>query len=210
MRFKIQSLKKLLSTLMVVFTLAACSETPDPIEGTHYKRLPESLNSSQFTPITEVFSLTCAHCRAMEEILPTLQAALEHDINKMHITFNQSAYVAAMFYYAAVDQVGGIPDHLFMQDLFAMMQMPAHTTQEQQEAAMIHAFESRGLISPIKYNQQQLAELSQKVDAIMQLSEQTQIQSVPAFIVRGKYQVISSAHDKKEQIANTINYLLEK
>jgi len=210
MRFKIQSMKKLLSALLVIFTLAACSKDPQPIEGTHYKLLPETVNSTQFAPITEVFSLTCGHCRAMEDILPTLQETLEHDINKMHITFNQSAYVAAMFYYAAVDQIGGIPDHQFMLDLFAMMQMPTDATQQQQEAAMIHTFESRGLISPIKYSDQQLAQLTQKVDAIMLLSEQTGIQSVPTFVVNGKYQVLTAGHDEKEQIANTINYLLEK
>jgi len=204
------SVKNILTSFMLLFVLSACSKDPKPTEGTHYKRLPATLNSDQFAPITEVFSLTCGHCRAMEDIIPTLQEAVGQDINKMHITFNQSAYVAAMFYYAAVEQVGGTPDHQFMLDLFAMMQMPADTTQQQQEAMMMSVFESRGLISPINYNEQQLANLSAKVDAIMQLSEQTEIQSVPTFIVQGKYQVISAGHEKKEQIANTINYLLEK
>lgn len=204
------SIKKILTSFMMTFLLVACSEAPVPVEGKQYKLLPETLNSTQFAPITEVFSLTCGHCRSMEDILPTLEKAVGQNINKMHITFNQSAYVSAMFYYAAEDQIGGIPDHQFMQDLFAMMQMPEGSTQEQQKAQMISVFESRGLISPVNYNDQQMTVLSQKVDAIMQLSEQTGIQSVPTFIVKGKYQVLGSGHDKSEQLSDTINYLLAK
>ena len=204
------SLKKVFTSFIFILFVSACSKAPEPIEGKQYKLLPETLNSSQFAPVTEVFSLTCVHCRKMEDIIPTLEGTVGQKIEKMHVTFNQSAYVAAMFYYAAEMQTGGIPDHQFMIDLFETMQMPAGSTAEQQKVEMIAVFESRGLISPINYSNQQMAELSQKVDAIMLLSEPAEIQSVPTFIVKGKYQVIGSGHDKTEQIADTIKYLLAK
>lgn len=210
MTFKLQSLKTILSCFIAILFLTACNKAVEPIEGTDYKLLPETLNSTQFSPVTEIFSLTCSHCRKMEELIPTLQQAVGQDIQKMHITFNQSAYVAAMFYYAAKRQLDGTPDHQFMLDLFAMMQMPKGSSEEQQKAAMISTFESRGLISPIDYTEQQMAELSKEVDANMLLSEQTKIQSVPTFIVKGKYQVIGSRYEKIEQLADTINYLLAK
>lgn len=210
MTFKLLTTHKFIGTCIALLLLSACSKAPEPIVGEHYKLLPETLNSTQFAPVTEVFSLTCGHCRKMEDVLPTLEEAIGQDIAKMHITFNQSAYVAAMFYYAAEEQVGGIPDHQFMQDLFATMQMPQGTTQEQQKMQMISVFTSRGLHSPINYSDQQMAELSAKVDEIMHLSEQAKIQSVPTFIVKGKYQVLTSGHKETQEIADTINYLLKK
>lgn len=203
-------LKNLFISLILISLLSACGKAPQPIEGEQYKQLSQTFTSEQFAPVTEVFSLTCGHCRKMEDLIPNLQKAVGQDIAKMHITFNESAYIGAMLYYAAEIQSGGIPDHQFMIDLFATLQMPKGTTSEQQKAAMVAVFESRDLISPINYDQQQLQILSDKVDRIARLSEQTKIQSVPTFVVNGKYQVLSGGHNKPEDIANTINYLLAK
>ena len=204
------SFKKLLTCLIFISFLSACNDVAEPAKGVHYRLLPETLNSEDFAPVTEVFSLACGHCRTMEESIPWLQRKLEQDIPKMHIVFNQSAYVAAMFYYAAEMQTGGIPDYRFMVDLFETIQMPKDSTKEQQEAAMLAVFESRDLISPINYNDQQLDALSTRVDEVARLSDKTQIQSVPTFIIKGKYQVVGSAHETKEELAETIEYLLEK
>jgi thiol-disulfide isomerase/thioredoxin len=203
-------LRNLFISLILITLLSACGKALEPIEGEQYKQLPQTFTNEQFAPVTEVFSLTCGHCRKMEDLIPDLQKAVGRDIAKMHITFNESAYIGAMLYYAAEMQSGGIPDHQFMIDLFATLQMPKGTTSEQQKAAMVAVFESRDLISPINYDQQQLKILSDKVDRIARLSEQTKIQSVPTFVVNGKYQVLSGGHNKPEDIANTINYLLAK
>lgn len=204
------SFKAIFTSLMLVTLLSGCTETSVPVEGVQYKRLPGIISSNKFSPVTEVFSLTCGHCREMEDTIPGLQRSLRQNITKMHIAFNQSAYMAAMFYYAAEMQTEGIPDYKFMLDLFETMQMPKNTSEEQQRAAMINVFESRGLTSPINYNDEQFDTLSKRVDEIARLSDQTQIQSVPTFIVRGKYQVLSSAHRDREELANTIKYLLAK
>jgi len=204
------SLKTIFTSLMLVTFLSSCTESSVPIEGVQYKRLPGIISSTKFSPITEVFSLTCGHCREMEDTIPGLQRTLRQNVTKMHIVFNQSAYIAAMFYYAAEMQSEGIPDYKFMQDLFATMQMPKNTSEELQRAAMIEVFESRGLVSPINYNDEQFDALSKRVEEVERLSDQTQIQSVPTFIVSGKYQVLSSAHSSREELANTIKYLLAK
>ncbi len=202
--------KTILLSITVVFFISACSETSIPVEGKQYQQLPETLNSEKFAPVTEVFSLGCGHCKNMEAILPDLQKALGQDIKKMHIVFNQSAQIAAMFYYAAEMQTGGTPDHAFMMDLFKTIQMPKDSTAQQKQIAMGKIFESRGLISPFNYDDQQTELLLKRVDEIALLSQQSKINSVPTFIVEGKYQVITGGHDNTQEIAATIKYLLSK
>ena len=201
-------------TLLLCFTfisfLSACSEDNAPVEGKQYQALPDTLNSEKFAPVTEVFSLGCGHCKNMEAILPDLQKALGQDIAKMHIIFNQSAQTAAMFYYAAEMQTGGTPDHAFMIDLFEAIQMPQETTVEERKSAMAKAFESRDLISPFNYDDQQTKLLLKRVDEIALLSQQSKINAVPTFIVKGKYQVITGGHANTQEIAETITYLLTK
>ncbi|PKG39687.1 thiol:disulfide interchange protein DsbA/DsbL [Psychromonas sp. Urea-02u-13] len=202
--------KTLLISLAFISFLSACNETSIPVEGQQYQQLPTTLNSEKFDPVTEVFSLGCGHCKKMEAILPELEKSLGQDIAKMHIVFNQSAQIAAMFYYAAEMQTGGVPDHAFMNDLFDAIQMPQDSTIEQKKAVMGKAFESRGLISPFNYDDQQTELLLKRVDEIALLSEQSKINAVPTFIVKGKYQVITAGHGKTEEIAETIKYLLTK
>ncbi|GLS90907.1 hypothetical protein GCM10007916_19740 [Psychromonas marina] len=146
----------------------------------------------------------------MEDLIPALQRSIGQKITKLHVAFNQPAYIASMFYYAAEMQTGAIPDYYFLVDLFTAMQLPESSSDEAFQKAMIEVFESRGLISPINYNDQQFEALSKRVDDVSRLSDKTQIQSVPTFIVRGKYQVIASAHDSKQELAETIKYLLAK
>ena len=202
--------KTILLSIAVVFFISACSETSIPVEGKQYQSLPETLNSEKFAPVTEVFSLGCGHCKNMEAILPNLKKSLGQDIKKMHIIFNQSAQIAAMFYYAAEMQTGDTPDHAFMIDLFEAIQMPKESTIEQRKSVMGKVFESRGLISPFNYDDKQNDLLLKRVDEIALLSQQSKINAVPTFIVKGKYQVITAGHDNTEEIAATIKYLLTK
>lgn len=208
LNISIISLKQIAICLLFISFISGCIETSVPIEGVHYERLPETLNSAKFAPITEVFSLTCAHCRKMEESIPAFERTLGQNISKMHIVFNQSAYVAAMLYYAAEMQTGSTPDYRFMIALFETMQTPECSSDEQQKAAMIEVFEARGLTSPINYDDQQFAELSRHVEMMESLSKQTKVESVPTFIVQGKFKVLSSAHRSREHLASTIKYLL--
>lgn len=204
------SFKKIVSSFLFIIFLSGCNEPPLPVQGVQYRLLPETLNSNNFSTVTEVFSLTCIHCRQMEELIPALQRSIGQKITKMHVSFNQQAYIASMFYYAAEMQTGAIPDYYFLLELFAAMQIPDSNGDQEFQNAMGKAFESRGLISPINYNDQQFEALSKRVDEVSRLSDKTQVQSVPTFLVKGKYQVIASAHNSKEDLANTINYLLKK
>ncbi|WP_019614323.1 thiol:disulfide interchange protein DsbA/DsbL [Psychromonas ossibalaenae] len=207
MKFISKPMFILLSSLLF---LAACSESSIPEEGKQYVQLPENLQGQGLEPVTEVFSLGCGHCRKMEDFIPVISEKADADIGKMHIVFNQSAQFAAMFYYAAEMQLKATPDHDFMLDLFNAMQMSKETPDEEKTAAMADAFTSRGLVSPFDYNEQQSAELIAKVDEISQLSQRTKIDSVPTFVVNGRYQVLVAGHKDPAKIAETISYLLQK
>ena len=203
-------IKPLLLVLSSALFLTACGDTNEPKESVQYEVLSTTLPTDSIAPVTEVFALSCGHCRNMENFLPVISQEAGTDIDKMHITFNQSAHVAAMFYYAAEMQVDGTPDHAFMEDLFAATQMGEGTTLTQQQEAYAKAFTSRGLTSPYDFNEEQRDILIQKVDNAKMLSEQSGISSVPTFVVNGKYNVLIGGHDDPKKIAETIRYLLEK
>jgi len=190
--------------------LLACSEQTIPKEGEQYTTLTQPLDSQSVAPVSEIFSLTCGHCRNMEHFLEEISAEAGADMGKMHITFNESAQAAALIYYAAEMQLGKIPDSAFMDELFAAMLMPQGSSEAEKQQAIANAFSSRDLLSPDKLSQQQDQDLRHKVANIERLSTQSGINSVPTFLVNGRYQVIVAGHSNPKQIANTIGYLLEK
>ena len=200
------SIKPLLIVLASACFLIACSDATTPEAGEQYITLPTILADKTLSPVSEVFSLTCGHCRKMENFLPQISEQAGADIGKLHITFNQSAQAAAVFYYAAEMQLGQVPDHAFMDELFAAVQMSKGSSEAQRSAAIDSAFTSRKLISPLQFSEQQNKQLQSKVERAQSLSAQSGINAVPTFIVNGRYQVLVSGHADQKQIANTISY----
>jgi len=203
-------IKSLLIIVSAALFLTACSEPTIPKEGEQYITLPEPITDKTLAPVTEVFSLTCGHCRKMEKFLTQISEQADADIEKMHITFNQSAYSAALLYYAAEMQLNRAPDAAFMDELFAAVQIPRSVATQQKKQAIDNAFSSRNLLSPQQFSKQQNNKLMRKVNQVRRLSAQSGINSVPTFIVNGRYQVLVAGHSDPTKIANTISYLLKK
>lgn len=194
-----------------VTALSACDNgNSQPLQGKQYEVLPASLQEYQLAPVTEAFSLTCGHCRSMEEFVPQLESLTEQDVEKMHVTFNESAQISAIIFYTAVMQLEATPDKAFMADLFAAVQMAPEATADERQAAVEKAFESRNLISPYQLDEAQQKQLFEYINNADAITTKGQINSVPTFIVNGKYQVISGGHDSIEAMAETINYLLKQ
>ena len=204
------SIKPLLIVLASACFLIACSDATTPEAGKQYITLPTILADKTLSPVSEVFSLTCGHCRKMENFLPQISEQAGADIGKMHITFNQSAQAAAVFYYAAEMQLGQVPDHAFMDELFAAVQMSKGSSEAQRSAAIDSAFTSRKLITPSQFSEQQNEQLQSILDNVQGLSTQSAINAVPTFIVNGRYQVLVAGHQSPKEIADTIRYLLKK
>lgn len=202
--------KSFLIILFPALFLMACSNADIPQEGKQYVTLPTQLEDKMLLPVTEFFSLTCSHCRKMENYIPQISKQAGADISKIHVTFNQSARAAARFYYAAEMQLSDKPGAVFMDELFAAIQMANDTPASERKTAIEKIFRSRDLISPEQFNTQQNQQLMNKVALAERLSTQSAINSVPTFIVKGRYKVLVAGHDNPEQIANTIHYLLNK
>ncbi|KJY76287.1 thiol-disulfide isomerase and thioredoxin [Vibrio nigripulchritudo] len=204
-------IKRKFSSLLILFSalfLIACSDDGLPKQGTHFQMLPTELDQTLVSPVTEVFSLNCGHCRNMEKFVPELEDELQKQIGKVHVTFNESAQISALIYYAAAMQVEGVPDHIMMDELFAAAQMGSGHTQAEIKAAMERVFHSRDLVSPYDFDESMQQKLFKEIEVGETVTQRAQINAVPTFIVNGKYQVVTSGHKDIKDIAKTINYLL--
>lgn len=197
-----------ISLLFASVALVACTDDGVPKQGTHFELLPSALSSDLVSPVTEVFSLNCGHCRSMEKFLPEIESELSEKIGKVHVTFNESAQIGALIYYAAEMQLDTTPDHQMMDELFAAAQMGKGFTQDEIKQATEKVFTSRGLISPYDFNEEQQKTLFEHISNAETVTHQAQINAVPTFIINGKYQVVTSGHKDVKDIAKTINYLL--
>lgn len=198
------------SLLCGLIILVGCNGNSDPKEGVHYSVLPTSLSSYQLAPITEVFSLTCGHCRVMETIIPELEKMTGEHFGKLHITFNQGSQVSAMLYYSAEMQLEDVPDPTMMDELFAIVQAPEGMTPAEQKTAIDKIFHQRQLISPYDFDKPQQQQLTPMLVAAAEMSQKSQINAVPTFVVNGKYMVLTGGHEDTRSIADTLSYLLKQ
>lgn len=199
------------SLILVIFALfaTACSDSSSPQLGKQYSELPTDLATLDLAPITEVFSLTCSHCRNMEAALPEIESLTNQQIGKVHVTFNQSAQVSAMLYYAAVIQMDNQPEHELISELFRVVQQQ-DGTMEQKKAQIEEVFLNHNLVSPYQFDNTYVNEMEKHLSFADEVSKKADINSVPSFIIKGKYLLISEGHDDIQDLAATINYLLAK
>mgnify|MGYP001308195806 FL=1 len=203
-------IKKLIKTTTLLLSLlfiAACSDSDTPQQGKHYNPIANDLSAFDLAPITEVFSLTCGHCKNMEQYIPEIEKLTNQSVGKVHVTFNQSATISAMIYYTAEMQLNQKPDPKMLEELFAAVQQ-RDVSKALQQANIEKVYTSRGLVSPYSLNKTQSDELLKRVSVAELISEQAQIESVPSFIIKGKYILNTDEHDDIQQLANTINHLL--
>lgn len=206
-----KTVSKGLAIIAAIAALSACDNgNIQPQQGKQYDVLPTSLQEFELPPLTEAFSLTCGHCRSMEEYIPQIESLTNQQVQKVHVTFNKSAQVSAIIFYTAVMQLDAMPDKAFMADLFSAVQMGPEASAEERQAAVENAFESRNLISPYYLDEPQQTKLFDYIEKAEAITSQGQINSVPTFIVNGKYQVLSAGHESVEAMAETINFLLKQ
>ncbi|MEZ9936117.1 thioredoxin domain-containing protein [Vibrio breoganii] len=208
-------MKKITQIISLVFAslllLTACSENPEPQLNTHYSQLPNDISDLVQQPVVEVFSLTCGHCLQMEKFIPEIEEGIGQPVGKVHVTFNERAQAAALFYYAAAMQSEtGKPDEGMMTALFNANNTNSELPANERKQLLVDAFNERGLVSPYDLNEEQKQQLFEEVTKAVDITGKGLINSVPTFVVNGKYMVITSAHNDLPSIVNTIKYLIAK
>ncbi|CAM3038265.1 DsbA family protein [Vibrio rarus] len=208
-------MKKIIKTFSLLFAslflLTACSDNQTPQLNTHYSELANDVSDLVTQPVVEVFSLTCGHCLQMEKFIPEIEEGIGQPIGKIHVTFNESAQAAALFYYAAAMQSpSGKPDQGMMTALFNVYHASGDLSKEQTQQNLVSAFQARGMTSPYELSEAQQQQLFSQVHKAQQITGKAMINSVPTFVVNGKYMVITSAHNDLPSIISTINYLVKK
>ncbi|GAB3524501.1 thioredoxin domain-containing protein [Photobacterium alginatilyticum] len=199
-------LKSIIPLFVALLALAGCNDAATPKEGVKYKIIAETVENA--APVIEVFSLACGHCRSMETMLPEIEKLAGVDIDKVHVTFNKSAQIAAYIYYTVAIQNDGAPDAALMESLFAYVQDTGDTvTEGERKTLLTKIFATHNLTSPFELTEEQHKQVYQKLTEAEQVVTNAEIASVPAFLVQGKYLVESSAHESLEDMANTISYL---
>lgn len=208
---KLSVFKPTLIVLFSLLTLAGCSEADVPKEGDKYTTIPTPIAQADMAEVVEVFSLVCGHCRKMEEQIPAIEAITKVRTDKVHVVFNESAQLAAIIYYtAAMQSDDGVPDKALMSELFAAIQDSDKFMTKEFQPVLDQIFGSRGMASPYTLDEKQRETVFAQLQFSEELVEKSQLQSVPAFLVKGKYLVQSSNHKDIEDIASTINYLRTK
>ncbi len=211
---KKQTMKRIYQSFFVVLfaalTLTACTDSKTPQEGDKYSVIPTPMPN--LPAVTEIFSLSCGHCRNMESMLPEIKKLTNtKDVNQVHVIFNESAQKAAFIFYAAMVQTDNKPSHKLKEALFAFVQdSPKDMTNEQRQAALTKIFHDNGLKSPYELTKEQQAEVFKMFQQSEAIVRDAALQSVPAFLINGKYLVNTSAHDSLQDMANTITYLKDK
>ena len=197
------------ASLIFMALLVGCSKSDHPQEGKQFERLPADMSAYQLPIVTEVFSLNCGHCANMESAIPQLESATNQTVGKLHVIYNQSAQISAMIYYSAQTQLGAMPSHAMMKAMFEAVQMEGATAQQQKQA-INKAFSDQGLSSPDTLTEPQQKALFSAMQQAADISKKGQINAVPTFIVKGKYMVLLAGHKDLDDIANTINYLIQQ
>ncbi|MGF1704128.1 thiol:disulfide interchange protein DsbA/DsbL [Photobacterium makurazakiensis] len=192
----------------LALALIGCGDSTTPQEGVNYTVVPNPTENA--ANVVEVFSLGCGHCRNMETMLPEIKKMAEVDIDQVHVTFNESAQIAAYIYYTAAIQMDGKPSPEMKEALFAYVQDSAHDmTDEARQAKLGEIFGEFGITSPFEITDEQKQAVYEQLQAANDLVVNAEINSVPAFLVQGKYLVENSAHENLEDLAGTIRYLSE-
>ncbi|NGN97434.1 thioredoxin domain-containing protein [Grimontia sp. S25] len=199
-------LKRFLLPLFAALTITACSD--EAPQNDKYTTLATPVTVESLPAVTEVFSLSCGHCRSMEAAIPAIEAAADVKIGKAHVTFNENATFAAMIYYSAMSQIDGAPPEGLTEALFKFVQEDQSDDAEKNKAILSSLFAQYNLVSPFDMTEAQQEALFADMERADQITVESEIRSVPTFLVNGKYVVNTSAHQSAEELADTLKMLM--
>lgn len=200
----------ILTLITTIFFTSACTDSKDIFIDKYTEIAPVTIPVNN---VVEIFSLTCGHCKNLENVLARIEASSEIKFQKTHVVFGEDTLRFAYLFYAAETQFKGDESRhfKFMSELFELVQTEFDSLSPEDKTRKIGMlFETYGMTSPQSLNEAQYIKIKQKADLAIDLSEELKLASVPAILVKGKYLINMNGHKNADELKETINYLLEK
>ncbi|WP_170132024.1 thiol:disulfide interchange protein DsbA/DsbL [Arenicella xantha] len=172
------------------------------VEGTHYSVVEHS-TLSESPEVVEFFSFSCPGCYAMEPLVESMQAAMpEINLRRVHMPYggrkakqSQKVFVLMTLLHAEQYKNAIFERIHLQQDLFDSDE------------------EIIGYFVDIGYERLKVEQLFRSFSADTKLRQMNKeginrkVQSVPSFVVNGRYQVILAAVSSADDFTRLIDYL---
>ena len=210
-------MKKTLSRSSLIFTfiitlffISGCEDT-STISSDKYTTI--SPVTVQVDDVVEIFSLSCGHCKNLENVLQRIKDTTTIEFQKTHVVFSEDTLRFAYLFYAAETQFkGNDTQHFeFMGKLFELIQTDFDKLSSEDKTRKIGVlFQAYNMQSPQTLNEAQYMAIQKQTNLAQDLSEELNVSSVPAILVKGKYLINMNGHKNAEELAETINFLLKK
>lgn len=178
-------------------------------EGRHYETLekPFPTRDSSKVEVIEFFWLSCGHCYNLEGYVSVWEKTLPNDVDfyRSHITWHAQAETQARLMYTA--RALGIEEEAIAGAFYAIhRERQLMTGQSELESFF------RGLgVSTEKYRA--ISSSFGVNNAVSQANKRMRnykLQSVPSFIVNGKFKVAAIQGQSTEELIEVVEYLVEK
>lgn len=204
----------LLSTVFAALSLSAQASVLLYEEGKHYAVVSKTLSSKP--NVTEYFSFYCPHCYKFEFVAKEIEKGLPDSVKfqKSHVDFMRSAtpetQQALSRALVAADKLD--VGHKMIEAIFAHIHKDRKPFSG--EADIRKLFVENGVDG--KKFDNAMKSFSVKGAANKMKKAQSDfafgrgINSVPTFVVNGKYQLLAAELKSMEDYQNLVNYLLEK
>ena len=178
-------------------------------DGRHYETLekPFPTRDSSKVEVIEFFWLSCGHCYNLEGYVSVWEKTLPNDVDfyRSHITWHAQAETQARLMYTA--RALGIEEEAIAGAFYAIhRERQLMTGQSELESFF------RGLgVSTEKYRA--ISSSFGVNNAVSQANKRMRnykLQSVPSFIVNGKFKVAAIQGQSTEELIEVVEYLVEK
>ena len=198
------------AVLVTLFFVSACNDPKATFTDKFSEIAPVTMPVND---VVEIFSLTCGHCKNLENVLARIEDTSDIEFQKTHVVFGENTLRFAYLFYAAEIQFKENKSRHFefMGELFELVQTDFNSIPAEEKTKKIGVlFESFGMQSPQSLNESQYVKIKEKAEFAIDLSGELKLGSVPAILIKGKYLIDMNGHKNAEELKATINYLLKK
>jgi thiol:disulfide interchange protein DsbA len=190
--------------------LSTLATAASVVEGQHYERLPEAMETSveeDRIQVTEVFWYGCPHCYNLEEPLNTWVAEQPEDVvfQRMPATMGGDWNQHAMAFYAA--QELGILDEVH-EDFFVAIHEEGSSLTDNDDIADF--FSDYGVSEEEARQALTSFGVKSQVNQAHARMRAMQLMGVPALVVDGRYLVTPSSAGSLDNMPEIVGALIEK